>query len=196
MAGGVCQAGAAQPGAYRFKGGANAKAARCASDVLAANAAAAYADLAPVIAVTDPCHPLYGRTLKLSGLTRLPGHVRHCQVEVLPGRIGFVPVCCTNLSTEPRPEPTILTPHRNRGPKQGRSRAGDQNGDTPQAYQRLRPEGTRSGSSRSLVGLGDIVLKDKSSPEVWVIIAGSIGMAVFVCAATGLLGRLGVRVRL
>jgi hypothetical protein len=28
------------------------------------------------------------------------------------------------------------------------------------------------------------------------IIAGSIGMAVFVCAATGVRGRLGVRVRL
>src|SRR5580704_18221295 len=59
---------------------------------------------------------------------------------------------------------TLVTPHRNRGPKQGRSRAGDQNGDTPQAYQRLRPEETRSCSSRSLVGLGDIVLKYKSSP--------------------------------
>src|SRR5262245_23614796 len=35
------------------------------------------------VTVTDPCHPLYGRTLKLSGLARLPGHVRHCQVEVL-----------------------------------------------------------------------------------------------------------------
>src|SRR5690349_3398267 len=62
------------------------------------------------VTVTDPCHPLYGRTLKLSGLARLPGHVRHCQVEVLPGQIGFVPVRCTDLSTEPRPEPTILTP--------------------------------------------------------------------------------------
>ena len=50
--------------------------------------------------------------------------------------------------------------------------------------------------SLSLVGLEDIVLKYKSSPQEWVIIAGSIGMAVFVCAATGLLGRLGVRVRL
>jgi hypothetical protein len=30
---------------------------------------------------------------------------------------------------------------------------------------------------------------------VWLIIAGSIGMAVFVCSAAGLLGRLGVRVR-
>jgi predicted acyltransferase len=50
--------------------------------------------------------------------------------------------------------------------------------------------------SLSLAGLGDIVLGYRSSSQVWVVIAGSIGMAVFVCAATGLLGRLGVRVRL
>ena len=47
-----------------------------------------------------------------------------------------------------------------------------------------------------LVGLGETVLQYKSSSQVWVIIAGSIGMAAFVCAATGLLGRLGVRVQL
>src|SRR5262249_51788728 len=39
---------------------------------------------------------------------------------------------------------TLVTPHRNRGPKQGRSRAGDQTADIPQAYQRLRREGTRT----------------------------------------------------
>jgi predicted acyltransferase len=50
--------------------------------------------------------------------------------------------------------------------------------------------------SLSLVGLGEIVMQYKSSPQVSVIVAGSIGMAVFVCAVTGLLGRLGVRVRL
>jgi predicted acyltransferase len=50
--------------------------------------------------------------------------------------------------------------------------------------------------SLSLVGLADIVLSYKSSPQVWVIVAGSIGMALVVCAVTGLLGRLGVRVRL
>jgi predicted acyltransferase len=50
--------------------------------------------------------------------------------------------------------------------------------------------------SLSMVGLEDIVLGYKSSPQVWVIIAGSIGMAVVVCAATGLIGRMGVRVRL
>ena len=61
------------------------------------------------VTVTDPCHPLYGRTLKLSGLARLPGHVRHCQVEVLPGQIATSRSRCTDLSTEPRPEPTVLT---------------------------------------------------------------------------------------
>src|SRR5512135_2217460 len=61
------------------------------------------------VTVTDPCHPLYGRTLKLSGLARLPGHVRYCQVEVLPGRFAYIPVACTDLSADPRPEPTVLT---------------------------------------------------------------------------------------
>src|SRR5271167_2263931 len=44
---------------------------------------------------------------------------------------------------------TLVTPHRNRGPKQGRRRAGDQNGDTPQAYQLFRtgPRDARSGSA-------------------------------------------------
>jgi heparan-alpha-glucosaminide N-acetyltransferase len=50
--------------------------------------------------------------------------------------------------------------------------------------------------SLSMVGLGDIVLKYSSSSQVWVVIAGSLAMAMFVCSATGLLGRLGVRVRL
>jgi hypothetical protein len=61
------------------------------------------------ITVVDPCHPLFGRTLKLVGLASLAGHVRHCQVEIYPGRYGYVPVACTNLSTQPRPEPTLLT---------------------------------------------------------------------------------------
>jgi heparan-alpha-glucosaminide N-acetyltransferase len=50
--------------------------------------------------------------------------------------------------------------------------------------------------SLSMVGLGDIVLKYSSSSQVWEVIAGSLGMAVIVCGATGLLGRLGLRVRL
>jgi hypothetical protein len=47
-----------------------------------------------------------------------------------------------------------------------------------------------------MVGLGDSVLKYKGSPDPWVVVGGSIGMAVVVCVATGLLGRLGLRVRL
>jgi DNA invertase Pin-like site-specific DNA recombinase len=42
--------GAARPGAHRLKGGANAAATRRAGQLSRANAAAAYADLAPVIA--------------------------------------------------------------------------------------------------------------------------------------------------
>ena len=61
------------------------------------------------VTVTDPCHPLYGKTLKLAGLANLPGHVRHCQVELRPGQYGFIPVTCTNLNTCPRHEPTVLT---------------------------------------------------------------------------------------
>jgi heparan-alpha-glucosaminide N-acetyltransferase len=48
----------------------------------------------------------------------------------------------------------------------------------------------------SLAGLDGLLLAYKSSPQPWLVVAGSIGMAVFVCAATGLLGRLGLRVRL
>jgi hypothetical protein len=61
------------------------------------------------VTVTDPGHPLFGRIFKLSGIARLPGHVRHCQVEVLPGLVAYIPVASTDLSTEPRPEPTVLT---------------------------------------------------------------------------------------
>ncbi len=50
--------------------------------------------------------------------------------------------------------------------------------------------------SVAMVGLGDVVLKYSSSSQVWEVIAGSLGMALFVCAVTGILGRLGVRVRL
>jgi hypothetical protein len=61
------------------------------------------------VTVTDPGHPLYGRVLSLVGLAHLPGHVRHCQVELAPGQIGYIPVASTDLSTQPRPEPTALT---------------------------------------------------------------------------------------
>jgi hypothetical protein len=61
------------------------------------------------ITVTDPGHPLYGRVLKLIGLAYLPGHVRHCQVELFKDRIAFIPFRSTNLSLEPRSESTVVT---------------------------------------------------------------------------------------
>ena len=50
--------------------------------------------------------------------------------------------------------------------------------------------------SLSLAGLNDAVLDYKYSHDPWVAVAGSLGMAMFVCAATGILGRLGLRVKL
>ena len=61
------------------------------------------------ITVNDPRHPLFGRKLKLAGLAFLPGNIRHAQVEIASGQYGYVPVTSTNLSTAPRPEPTVLT---------------------------------------------------------------------------------------
>jgi predicted acyltransferase len=48
----------------------------------------------------------------------------------------------------------------------------------------------------SAAGLGGTVLAYQASPNPWVVIGGSAAMAAFVCAATGLLGWLGLRVRL
>ena len=59
--------------------------------------------------MTDPRHSLYGRKFKLAGIACVPGHVRHCRVEIMSGVYGLIPVASTNLSTTPRPEPTILT---------------------------------------------------------------------------------------
>ena len=47
-----------------------------------------------------------------------------------------------------------------------------------------------------LLGLGGKVLAYQDSPDWRVVVGGSFGMACFVCAATGLLGRLGLRVKL
>jgi predicted acyltransferase len=47
----------------------------------------------------------------------------------------------------------------------------------------------------SLTGLGGTLLAYKRAPEPWVVL-GSVGMALFVCLGTGLLGRMGLRVRL
>jgi predicted acyltransferase len=48
----------------------------------------------------------------------------------------------------------------------------------------------------SLAGFGSTVLAYKQSSDLWVVIGGSMAMAAFVCAAAGLLGRLGLRMRL
>jgi hypothetical protein len=49
------------------------------------------------ITVTDPHHPLYGRTLKLNGFAFLLGHIRHCQVEIPAGRVDYVPLASTRF---------------------------------------------------------------------------------------------------
>jgi heparan-alpha-glucosaminide N-acetyltransferase len=48
----------------------------------------------------------------------------------------------------------------------------------------------------SLTGARSAVLGYKASPDPSVVVSGSLAMAFFVCAATGLLARLGLRVRL
>src|SRR5207237_942709 len=48
----------------------------------------------------------------------------------------------------------------------------------------------------SLAGLGGTLLAYKGSSDPWVVVGGSLAMAALVCAAAGLLGRLGLRMRL
>lgn len=48
----------------------------------------------------------------------------------------------------------------------------------------------------SLSGHWNDWLGYKASPNPSIVVAGSLGMALFVCAATGVLGRLGLRLRL
>ena len=47
-----------------------------------------------------------------------------------------------------------------------------------------------------LTGASNVVLSYKESHDPLVVVGGSLVMAFFVCAATGLLARLGLRVRL
>jgi len=47
--------------------------------------------------------------LNLAGIAYLPGHVRHCQVEILAGQFGYIPVTSTDQSSTPRAEPTVLS---------------------------------------------------------------------------------------
>jgi heparan-alpha-glucosaminide N-acetyltransferase len=48
----------------------------------------------------------------------------------------------------------------------------------------------------ALAGFESTVLAYRQSSDSWVVIGGSAAMAAFVCAAAGLLGRLGLRMRL
>jgi predicted acyltransferase len=48
----------------------------------------------------------------------------------------------------------------------------------------------------SFTGFGSTVLAYKQSSDPYMVIGGSVAMAAFVCAAAGLLGRLGLRMRL
>jgi predicted acyltransferase len=48
----------------------------------------------------------------------------------------------------------------------------------------------------SLSGSWDKLLSYKSAHDPWVVIGGSLGMALGICALAGLLGRLGLRMRL
>jgi predicted acyltransferase len=48
----------------------------------------------------------------------------------------------------------------------------------------------------ALAGYADTVLAYKQSADPWVVVGGSLAMAVLVCAAAGMLGRLGLRMRL
>jgi len=63
------------------------------------------------ITVTDPRHPLFGKTFKLSGLATLPGRVRHCHVEIRSGCYGFMAIASTNLAAAPflRSYESVLT---------------------------------------------------------------------------------------
>jgi heparan-alpha-glucosaminide N-acetyltransferase len=47
-----------------------------------------------------------------------------------------------------------------------------------------------------VLGLDSPLLDYQRSANPYLVVAGSLGMALFVCVTTGLLGRLGLRVRL
>ena len=64
---------------------------------------------AGTVTVIDPAHPLYEQTFKLSGLATLPGNVRHCHVELYPGRYIYVPLASTDRKYFEPPAKSILT---------------------------------------------------------------------------------------
>lgn len=47
-----------------------------------------------------------------------------------------------------------------------------------------------------VTGLGSRLLSYQVASNPYVVVAGSLGMALFVCVVTGLLGRIGLRTRL
>lgn len=48
----------------------------------------------------------------------------------------------------------------------------------------------------SVLGFSGDLLAYKSSPEVWMVVCGSAGMALAICALTGLIAKAGLRVRI
>ena len=61
------------------------------------------------VTVNDPGHPLFGRALKLAGFACLPGHVRHCQVEIFPDQYAYIPVPAPICRKSHAPNPPLLT---------------------------------------------------------------------------------------
>ena len=51
--------------------------------------------------VTDPCHPLYGRTLPLVGVTNKANQGRCCVVWIRPDVERIIPVQATDLESDP-----------------------------------------------------------------------------------------------
>ena len=47
-----------------------------------------------------------------------------------------------------------------------------------------------------VAGLGDRLLSYQDADNPYTVVVGSFGMALFVCVVTGVLGRIGLRVRL
>jgi hypothetical protein len=60
------------------------------------------------VTVTDPTHPLHGRTLRLVGTASPPRMGRCCMVEVFDDVCAHVPIACTNLAPRIQRVPTVL----------------------------------------------------------------------------------------
>lgn len=60
------------------------------------------------ITVTDPTHPLHGRTFRLVGMASPPRMGRCCTIEKLPGIYGQIPIASTNFAKESKRALTVL----------------------------------------------------------------------------------------